>query len=181
MHFASPIAGLRAAYERLALVRMAALRDNDEPGAPFNTQLHVEIVGFKPWADAYVGVLITPWAIKLVLVADDPARLKMTPDQRSTHRFPSGEYRMTGGAEPECGAFQFCPLFSSAQPFADQAAAESAAMHFMRDLLVAPQFGAPTDGLSTLHAESKSLLEAPVSRRGFLRGVFGGSSNRTPH
>lgn len=180
MHFASPIAGLRAAYERIALERAASLSENDADGTRFNRQLHVEIVGFKPWEAGYVGVLITPWAIKLALVSDDPARLKLTADQRCTCRFPSGAYVMTGSDEPECGAFQFSPLFSSAQEFADQAAAESIAMNFMRGLLVAPEFGAQADGLSALHAESKSLLEAPVSRRGFLRGVFGGSRDRNP-
>ena len=168
-----PIAGLRAAFERIAATRMADMPMN-------NTALHVEIVGFKPWEGCHVGVLITPWAINLAVVSDDVASLKLAADKRRSWRFPSGEYDMTGGDEPECGAFQFCSLFSPAQEFADQAAAEATAMKIMRALLVAPDSGGKVDGRETARVEGPSLLETPVSRRGFLRGVFGTSRDRNP-
>ena len=168
-----PIAGLRAAFERIAATRMADMPMN-------NAALDVEIVAFKPWEGCHVGVLITPWAINLAVVSDDPVSLKLTADKRRSWRFPSGDYDMMGGDEPECGAFQFCSLFSPAQEFADQAAAESTAMEIMRALLVAPESGEKVDGRETARVEGTSLLEAPVSRRGFLRGVFGTSRDRNP-
>ena len=168
-----PIAGLRAAFERIAATRMADMPMN-------NAALDVEIVAFKPWEGCHVGVLITPWAINLAVVSDDPVSLKLTADKRRSWRFPSGDYDMMGGDEPECGAFQFCSLFSPAQEFADQAAAEATAMEIMRALLVAPESGEKVDGRETARVEGTSLLEAPVSRRGFLRGVFGTSRDRNP-
>lgn len=157
-----PTERLRAAFARIAATRMAGLPLN-------NPALSVATVGFVPWADAHVGVLIAPWAINLAVVSERPELLALAPDRRRTWRFPSGEYELMGGNEPECGAFQFCSLFSPTFEFADQPAAEAAANEIMRALF-AP--GAD-DGREAARIAGESALHAPVTRRGFLRGIFG--------
>ena len=73
-----------------------------------------------------------------------------------------------GGEEPECGAFQCCSLFSPMDDFADQAAAVATAAEIMRALFVPGD----VDDRDKARATGDSVLQAPVSRRGFLRGIL---------
>jgi [NiFe] hydrogenase assembly HybE family chaperone len=140
--------GLTAAFERIAATRMAGLPMN-------NPALRVAAVGFRHWAEDYlVGVLITPWAVNLVLLGDG---LRLAADRRQSWDFPSGSYEFMGGEEPECGPFQFCSLFSPTFEFANQAAAEASA-----------------DRKEQSRLSGNSALRLPTSRREFLRGIVGG-------
>jgi len=52
---------LEATFTDIANTRMA--------GLPIcNEALHVQAVGFREWNDHWVGVLVTPWTISLVLM-----------------------------------------------------------------------------------------------------------------
>lgn len=155
-------AGLRTAFERIAATRMA--------GLPLcNPRLAVATVGFVPWEDASVGVLVTPWSINLVALSADPQALRLAVDTRQRWRFPSGEYDLMGGEEVECGAFQFCSLFSPVLEFSDQAAAEAVARAVMAELFK-PAGG---DAREAARLTGASALHAHLTRRGFLRGAFG--------
>jgi [NiFe] hydrogenase assembly HybE family chaperone len=166
------VAALEAAFARIAATRMAGLPLN-------NPALCVATVGFVPWDDSHVGVLITPWAINLAAVSADRDALRLATDVRRTWRFPSGEYELMGGDEPECGAFQFCSLFSPAFDFSDQESAVATASEIMR-VLVSPEPVPDDQSLQAARMKGTSVLQAPVSRRGFLRGVFGTSTDSKP-
>ncbi|MBI5899108.1 MAG: [NiFe]-hydrogenase assembly chaperone HybE [Rhodocyclales bacterium] len=162
------VAGLEAAFRRIAATRMAGLPLN-------NLALQVQAVGFRPQDEGYlIGVLITPWAINLVMLAPTPSReLHLAPDRRRTWDFPSGSYEFMGGEEPECGAYQFCSLFSPAFEFRDQVSAVETAVAIMTALF------ADTEPDRAGEREAARLAGRPVSqipttRRGFLQGVFGG-------
>lgn len=156
-----------AAFERIAATRMAGLPMN-------NPALRVAAVGFRPWQDGHlVGVLITPWAINLVLLGEQPGRaLHLAADRRRTWDFPSGSYDFMGGEEAECGAFQFCSLFSPVFEFADQASAEATAGEIMTALFA--DAASATDQREAARLCGNSVLQAPTNRRGFLRGLVGG-------
>lgn len=156
-----PVEGLRAAFARIAATRMADLLLN-------NPALSVATVGFRPWGEVQVGVLIAPWAMNLAVVSADPVVLRLGSDQRQRWQFPSGDYELMGGEEPESGPFQFCSLFSPAFEFPDQAAAVAMADEVMRALFAV----AAEDGREAARLAGKPVLEAPMSRRGFLRGAF---------
>ena len=160
-------AGLVAAFERIAATRMAGLPLN-------NPALQVQAVDFRPQDDGYlVGVLITPWAINLVMLAPTPSRdLHLASDRRRTWDFPSGSYEFMGGEEPECGAYQFCSLFSPAFEFRDHAGAVDTAVAVMDALYVdtEPDLAA---GQDEARLAGRSILDVPTSRRGFLQGVLG--------
>lgn len=162
MASADAVAGLRTAFARIATTRMSGL-------SLCNPRLAVATVGFVPWEEAYVGVLIVPWAINLVALSDDPKALYLATDTRRSWRFPSGEYPLMGGEEPECGAFQFCSLISPVHEIADQVAAEAFAQAALAELFK------PTgdDGREVARISGASALHAPLTRRGFLRGAFG--------
>ena len=155
---------LTAAFERIATTRMAGLPMN-------NPALRVAAVGFRPWvADYWGGVLITPWAINLVVLGEG---LRLAADRRRTWDFPSGSYEFMGGEEPECGAFQFCSLFSPAFEFADQDEAVATGREIMTELLREPS-DAAGEQREMARLTGGSVLQVPTSRRGFLRGFMGG-------
>lgn len=168
MPLADSVRQLQAAFERIAATRMAGLPMN-------NPALRVAAVGFRPWQEAYlVGVLIAPWAINLVLLGDRmPGDLRLAADCRQTWKFPSGRYDFMGGAEPECGAYQSCSLFSPAFEFPDQAAAETMANEVMHALFLDAAANT-ADQSEMARISGRSVLQVPTTRRGFLRGVIGG-------
>ncbi len=161
------VGALEAAFHRIAATRMAGLPLN-------NSALRVQGVAFHPQDDGYlVGVLITPWAINLVMLAPTPSReLYLAPDRRRTWDFPSGSYEFMGGEEPECGAYQFCSLFSPAFEFRDHVSAVETAVAIMLALYAdtEPDHAAARD---TARLAGRSVLDVPTSRRGFLQGVLG--------
>lgn len=160
------VAGLEAAFRRIAATRMAGL-------PILHPQLAVEAVGFRSWQDKWLGVLITPWAINLVMLpAGDPDFSALAIDRRQTWRFPSGEYDFMGGDEEECGAYQFCSLISPVpeEGVMDQAAARALAAEVLVQL-----FTDPADDVAmrpAAPAEPASRLAGPMSRRGFITGLL---------
>ena len=162
-----PVRALEAAFERIARTRMAGLPLN-------NPALRVQGVGFRRHEEGHlVGVLITPWAINLVMLAATPSRdLHLAADCRRDWDFPSGCYEFMGGEEPECGAYQFCSLFSPAFDFRDQHGAVEMAQELMRGLF-AEAVADPAARREAARMAGHSVLEIPTTRRGFLQGVLG--------
>lgn len=162
------VAALAAAFARIAATRMADLPLN-------NPALRVAAVGFRPWEDGTeIGVLVTPWALNLVIVsAARDAALRLGADSRRRWEFPSGGYDFLGGEEPECGAFQFCSLFSPGFEFRDQASAVETAEAIM-DALFLESEPDPAIARDSARLAGRSVLDVPTSRRGFFQGVFGG-------
>lgn len=151
-----PVVRLVEGFDRLAAEGMA-----DLPIA--NPALKVEAVGFVAWDGEWVGVLITPWAVNLVVLPGQPEASTATgPDDGAvrSRRFPSGAYGFRAGYLQGFGAYQSCSLFSPPGEFADQDAARAVALEIM-GLLFQPE-------------TALAPPPAQVSRRSFLRGRFGG-------
>lgn len=106
-------------------------------GVPvINPRLAVACVGFRPWQQMQLGVLLTPWFMNLVLLPggdDDWASLR--PGSKLTHRFPSGAYEFIVGDEARVGRYQACSLFSPVFEFEDQAAALATAEAVLAELM----------------------------------------------
>lgn len=163
------VVDLEAAFRRIAATRMAGLPIN-------HPQLTVEGVGFRLWEGKWLGVLVTPWAVNLVLLpGGDPGFEALAADRRQTWRFPSGEYDFMGGDEEECGAYQFCSLISPvpAIEISDQTAARELAADVLLSL-----FADPSEEVVMVPANAasrqRSRLSGPLSRRGFLSGGLAG-------
>lgn len=136
-------------FSRIAATHMAGLPLN-------NPALAVEACGFRLWNGLWLGVLVTPWAINLMLLpGGNPAFRRLGPDRRQAWAFPSGEYAFHGAEEEQLGPYQTCSLFSPAFEFAGQDAARAAAAAALAALLAPPE----TQGAR------------PLSRRAFLRGL----------
>jgi [NiFe] hydrogenase assembly HybE family chaperone len=162
---------LEAVFKDIADTRMA--------GLPIcNEALRVQAVGFREWQEHWVGVLVTPWTISLVLMPGAKGPLKVLgPDQKMTWVFPSGSYEFMGLNETALGTCQICSLISPVIDVASQEDAVSIAGQVMEALFVSDQSDAKRDADRKVAQEAARLngepvLKQPLSRRDFIRGAF---------
>jgi [NiFe] hydrogenase assembly HybE family chaperone len=122
-----------------------AIHDRRMRGLPFvNEALRVEAVGFRRWEGRWLGVLITPWFMSLVLLPDESGRWDSVP-VRETRRyaFPAGEFEFIGGFEPSFGEYQSCSLFSPVFEFLQHDVAQATAEAALAALLEPPRPSRP--------------------------------------
>ena len=120
----------------------------------------------------WVGAMITPWFINLLILPGGGDLWSDRPSGQRCHIvFPVGplEFIADDDASAEVPAFQYCPLFAPPGQFASQAAARAAAIAALNAM-----FGTPAEekeeerATSAAAAAPKLLLPA---RRSFLRRV----------
>lgn len=143
-----------------------------------NPELRVEAVDFQPWQGRWLGVMVTPWCVNLMLLpqtADDWESLPQGKTAR--YRFPAGDYDFISAHDATIGEYQMCSLFSPALEFADHATARLVAQLARRALFDAGN--APDEGLGPAAIDAPGPLartlaaaDAPLSKREFLRGDF---------
>ena len=173
----APWRELERAFAAIGATRMA--------GLPFlNEALRVEAVAFRRWEGRWLGVLITPWFMNLVLLRDEPAAWRPLPVRETcSYALPSGVYDFLGSEEEGVGDFQMCSLFSPMQDFADHDGARAVAQAVM-DAIFDPATRSGEHGPDdrTLRADGSAVTgetdpsgtvtdrPASPSKRAFLRG-----------
>lgn len=114
-----------------------------------NARLAVEAVGFRAWNGDWIGVLITPWCINLMLLPGDEISAEQWrgPGLGSSvfHVLPAGGFDFLVGEEEALGRFQMCSLFLPVLEFADQEAARVAAEAALEALMIDSEDAAPPD------------------------------------
>jgi [NiFe] hydrogenase assembly HybE family chaperone len=166
---------------RAAATRMA--------GLPFvNPALDIEAVGFAPWQGHWLGVMLTPWFMNLILAPRDVAAWQPSlQGEKRCYRFPAGVYEFIGAQDDVVGEYQLCSLFSPVLQFEDQATARLVAQ-LARDALFdvenaeKPEMPAadlspgpgPDPAAAGPLASLEAQLDAPQSKRDFLRGRWAG-------
>jgi [NiFe] hydrogenase assembly HybE family chaperone len=164
---------LEAVFKNIANTRMA--------GLPIcNEAMRVQAVGFREWQEHWVGVLITPWTISLVLMSGEKGPLKMLgADEKMTWAFPSGNYEFMGLHEPALGTCQICSLISPVIDVERHEDAVSIAEQVMAALFSSDQSDQIRDAERKVKLEAARLSGEPIpmkdktlSRRDFLRGNF---------
>ncbi len=171
---------LGAAF-RAAAVRMAGLD-------VVNPALTVEAVDFAPWEGHWLGVMLTPWFMNLTLLPGDPqAWQPLATGAKRRYGFPAGEYEFVGANDAELGAYQVCSLFSPVLEFADHETARLVATLARAALFDAANAEVPEMPEAELSpppaaaaepgplAQIEKKLDAPLSKRSFLRGRFLGA------
>lgn len=161
-------ARVQAAFERVQHERMA--------GLPFlNEALRVELVGLQRWHGLWLGVLITPWFMNLLLLPGDgvtagddvPARWPaVATGDYARFGFPGGVMSFLAGREGELGDYLACSLFSPVFEFADQGAARQTAVA----CLVALFDRATAAGQSAEDQKPQAAAPSAINKRDFLRG-----------
>ena len=164
-----PASRLEATFTRIWKTRMADL--------PFlNPALRVESVGFRPWEGQWLGALVTPWSVNLVLMPGDGEWKSLPMGGERFAVMPAGRFRFIAGIDGELGEYHACSLFSPALEFADHASARAtaeAALEALFDAANAP--GA--DGYQPSGAKQEPAGPAEVSKRDFIRGRFAGTGH----
>ena len=128
----NPSRQVRQAFERIGAERMAGL-------PLLNDALAVEVVGFLDHAGQWVGVLITPWCLNLmVLPGDGEAWLPPAEGVWRMERFPGMQLQLLGGSEPGVGAYAFRSLQSPVTGYHDQDTVRAVAREVLKQLLTAP-------------------------------------------
>ncbi|WP_347989179.1 [NiFe]-hydrogenase assembly chaperone HybE [Methylomonas sp. AM2-LC] len=121
-----------------------------------NSVLRVQAVGFMRVNQDWLGILITPWFMNLLLMPGaDNAGITQLPGSKFERAFPYGSFEFTVAHEAQLGNYGVCSLFSPMFEFENQAAAFTAAQSALQNLLANPSPRA-------------------ISRRDLLRGNLGG-------
>jgi [NiFe] hydrogenase assembly HybE family chaperone len=160
-------------------------------GLPFiNPALSVEAVDVQPWNGHWLGVLITPWFMNLMLLPDNAeAWPTLRPGEKCQEAFPAGVFEFIAGHEDTLGEYLACSLFSPMFEFADHetarltASAARAALFDKTNLErtdialypLAPEREEevqPKDSAAGMLEVLQENLSAPISRREFLQGGF---------
>jgi [NiFe] hydrogenase assembly HybE family chaperone len=139
---------LEAAFNEIQQTRM-----HDVP--VLNPALSVQALGFLRYQQDWLGVLITPWFMNLLLLPEpDSTWQTQAPGSKFSRTFPYGVFEFTMANEAQLGVYAVCSLFSPMFQFEGQAAAVAAAKAALQGLLTSPATRA-------------------VSRRDLLRGNLG--------
>lgn len=162
---------LEAVFTDIATSRMV--------GLPIcNQAMRVQAVGFREWQERWVGVLITPWTISLVLMPGENAPLQtLGADEKMSWEFPSGIYDFMGLNEQALGTCQICSLISPVVDIERHEDAVSIAEEVMEALFKTEKSDQQRDAERKVKLEAARLSGEPVqdktlSRRDFLRGNF---------
>lgn len=151
----------------------------------YNPELDVAVVGFRPYQQGELGVLVTPWCMNLILLPD-PENSNYPECSVGTKQMlalPSGQYEFIWGAAENIGSYLSCSLFSPMFEFDSHKSAIETAEEVMKALFEAENF-APTDRQiakkvkereakakeqkASKQKKQKSARPSQVSRRGFL-------------
>lgn len=136
-------------------------------GVPLlNPALRVQAVGFRPWSAHWLGVLVTPWFMNLMLLPRERAQWPEVGARESRHYvFPAGVFEFIGGRDAVLGSYQACSLFSPMFEFADPAAAHDTAVAALAALFDAAQRprsdAPPAEATTTISATTATAAAAP--------------------
>jgi [NiFe] hydrogenase assembly HybE family chaperone len=161
----SPAIALERVFRDIAARQMA--------GMPMlNPALSVEAVGFRPWGDHWLGALVTPWFMNLVLMPRVRARWQPIGERETRHwAFPAGVFEFIGARERSLGDYQACSLFSPMFEFAEHAVARDtaiAALEALFDPAHRESVAISGTALSTDAREPPAQAAQPISKRNFL-------------
>mgnify|MGYP000896274059 FL=1 len=165
-----PLEGDRSDPSALLQARFEHIRRGAMQGMPMlNEALAVRALGFRPWREHWLGVLVTPWFMNLVLMPRQSQHWHPLTERESRHFvFPAGVFEFIGAQDAELGGYAACSLFSPMFEFVDTAAAEATALAALEAL-----FDAQHQPVSEVPPPAPRPPAAPiaaVSKRDFLLG-----------
>lgn len=153
-----------AARVEALVARFCEIDETTMRGLPLhNSKLAVEAVGFRPWGDGWIGVLITPWFMNVLILDSAPKPMDYNAiGRRSTVALPAGERKFETGGDPSLGLYRQYSLHSPVFGFGFQDAARVEAEARLAELLE------PSTGSGT---QPKIDTARPLDRRSFLFGA----------
>ena len=158
---ASPAAALERRFVNIQRSQM-----HDMP--MLNPALRVEALGFRPWSEHWLGVLVTPWFMNLLLFPRVAEHWPAIGERESRHyAFPAGVFEFIGNRDAVLGDYQACSLFSPMFEFADQTAARDTALAALVALFDAAHRAGP-DAPQTRSAAAAVSSRPAMTKRDLL-------------
>lgn len=178
-----PSARLETTFRAVYAERMLGL-------AFVNPAIRVEAIAFAPWKGYWLGVMLTPWAMNLLLAPRDPGAWRPLPlGEKRRYTFPAGSFDFVSAHTEAIGEYLLCSLFSPVLEFTDHETARQTA-GLAREALfdvanaeppesamgAATPASQATPGPGPL-AELEAGLGTAISRRDLLHGRFSGEGD----
>ena len=158
VHEQNPTDDVEEAFFRIQRVNMV-----DVP--ILNSALSVEAVDFQGWQGHWLGIVVTPWCMSMLLVPGSQENwVSIGENKRRFVRFPAGDFAFLGSEEAELGEYQSCSLFSPMGKFSTQSEAVMTARASLLALLANPEHPVPSSPASSTTPPG----EPSLSRRRFL-------------
>lgn len=177
-----PMADLQQTVIQLEQVfcRIQAERMQDVP--ILNPALSVQGVGFTDWNGSYLGILLTPWFINIVLLSANNHHCDgRRTGEKCLQRLPSGEYEFLVSEEEGIGKYQACSLMSPVFEFDCQQSAVLFAEQSMRQIMCPQDAGDEVADESTAYpplqsapGDYQTVTQRKLTRRDLLRGRWTG-------
>jgi [NiFe] hydrogenase assembly HybE family chaperone len=137
-----------------------------------NPSLDIEAIGFRPYGDHAIGVILTPWFMNLTVCAAGAEALPLRPLGETAHwPLPAGRVSFIVGRLDGFGRVDSCSLFSPMNDFADHAAARAVAVAALDELF---------DPGSADWREAARRRPAGLDRRSLILGARRGAANVAP-
>lgn len=184
-----PSARLETAFRAVYAERMQGL-------AFVNAAVGVEAIGFAPWKHYWLGVMLTPWSMNLLLAPGDPGAWRpLPPGEKRRYAFPAGDFDFISARAPAIGEYLTCSLFSPLLDFADHATARQTALLAREALfdvanaeqpelpvanLTRPASGAVAPDTPGALTQLEARLAAPITRRDLLHARLHGDTDESP-
>ncbi len=159
----NPAPRLEALYRKIYLDRM-----QDVPVV--NPAIEVEAIGFHEWEGHWLGILLTPWFMNLLVlpkIGSPWPALKTGKDQAIAIEFPHGSYRFLPRMDEELGSYLCCSLASPVKEWRSHIEAAKTARDVMQMLKTLPVKNVQDDGDETT---PQTASGCSISRRAFLGG-----------
>lgn len=103
---ANPAMRLERGFNRVWQSRMAGL-------PMLHPRVHVQAVGFRKWKYFWLGIIVTPWCMNVILAKGLPSKWKSIPEgRRLNYPFPAGLYDFISVKDRILGEYQMCSLMS---------------------------------------------------------------------
>lgn len=156
----NPAVLLERVFQRIYSERMQGL-------SVVNPAIQVEAVGFSEWEGHWLGILITPWFMNLLVVP----KLGSPWPRFDTHKrkgdqialsFPHGAYQFAAREEEEVGSYLSCSLASPVHEWKSHPELRKTALDVLLMLRTLP--------VTQLDDNPQNGQSCNLSRRSFLRG-----------
>jgi len=170
-----PCARLESTFGTIYAERMHGL-------AFVNPVIRVEAIAFAPWKGYWLGVMLTPWSMNLLLAPRDPAAWRpLPPGEKRRYTFPAGSFDFISAHTGAIGEYLVCSLFSPVLEFADHETARETALLARDALFDSANAELPQHPIGNLTpgplAELEARLGTSVSRRDLLHGHLPGGGD----
>ncbi len=101
----------------------------------YHPKVRVQAVDFSPWKYFWLGIMVTPWSINLILFPGDRSHWKSVPKGKKLHyKFSAGIFDFISVHDQSLGEYQMCSMLSPLSEITDHEMAILVAKSILNEL-----------------------------------------------